>query len=441
MERFMMLYENVYKDLYRLAYYYLGNPHDAEDVVGETVLKAYENFGELRNEDAFRGWIFKILINQCNTKLCKKITGKTSELTETVPYYPILEENENTSYLVLVAVDLRNPTTFTDTTGIVAGSNLYYVSGKNIYVADTKTVTVEEENNFDKTALLRFSYEKGKFALRATGEIKGILNNSFSLDEYNNYLRTVTTVREYEFVEVKDDRTGEILGSYIENERQTNSLYVLDENLKVAGQIEGLAEDEQIYSARFMGDTGYFVTFRQTDPLFAVDLSEPENPKVLSELKVSGFSEYLHDYGEGRLFGLGMEADEETGMQEGMKLSMFDISDPANVQEISRHPLEKNNYSEALYNYHALMISPEKNIIGFEAEGSNRGEYWKEYVIYTYEEDQFVQKLRIDTKAEDGSYYLARGTFIGDVFYLLRGDGSIQSYDVISGKALENLKP
>lgn len=93
MERFMMLYENVYKDLYRLAYYYLGNSHDAEDVVGETVLKAYENFEKLRNEDAFRGWIFKILINQCNTKLRKKINRKTFELNESVSYEPELEEN------------------------------------------------------------------------------------------------------------------------------------------------------------------------------------------------------------------------------------------------------------------------------------------------------------------------------------------------------------
>lgn len=92
MERFMMLYETVYKDLYRLAYYYLGNSHDAEDIVGETVLKAYENFKKLRNEEAFRGWIFKILINQCNTKLRNKINRKTVELNESVSYESNLDE-------------------------------------------------------------------------------------------------------------------------------------------------------------------------------------------------------------------------------------------------------------------------------------------------------------------------------------------------------------
>ena len=90
MERFMVLYESVYKDLYRLAYYYLGNPQDAEDVVSETVLKAYEKFSALRDEDAFRAWIIKILVNQCNSHLRKKISRKTSELAEEPSYHPEL---------------------------------------------------------------------------------------------------------------------------------------------------------------------------------------------------------------------------------------------------------------------------------------------------------------------------------------------------------------
>lgn len=90
MERFMVLYESVYKDLYRLAYYYLGNPQDAEDVVSETVLKAYENFASLRNKDAFRTWIFKILVNQCRNHVRKSAGRKTSELVEEPSYHPEL---------------------------------------------------------------------------------------------------------------------------------------------------------------------------------------------------------------------------------------------------------------------------------------------------------------------------------------------------------------
>ena len=350
------------------------------------------------------------------------------------------EETDATSYLVLVAIDLRNPTAFTDSTGIVADGNLYYVSSENIFVADAKPMEQKNGWSSNKTSLLKFSYEKGKFTLHAMGEVKGQLEGSFSMDEYEDHLRVVTTVREYQYQDVFDDRTGETIGWNISNDRENNALYVLDEKLDIVGKIEGLAPNEQIYSARFMGDTGYFVTFSQVDPLFTVDLSNPKEPKVLSELKVSGFSEYLHLYGEDRLLGIGMEADEETGRQEGMKLSIFDVSDKTNVTEITKENLKKYEYSEALYNHRAVMISVGKNIFGFEAEGYRDG-YYKDYVVFTYENDTFLQKLKVSTKSADGGYDSARGTFIGDIFYLLLGDGTVRSYDLNTGKILESLEP
>lgn len=349
------------------------------------------------------------------------------------------KECEGTSYLVMVSVDLRNPSDFVDTMGIVSDSDQYYVSSNNIYMAYSAYKSAEEGWSSNETTILRFSYDAGEIELEAEGSIKGYLNNTFSMDEYEDYLRVVTTVQENNYQSVTDDRTGEVIGMGVTDSRQTNALYVLDKSLTVVGSIEGLAEDEQIYSARFMGDTGYFVTFRQTDPLFAVDLTEPTNPVILSELKVSGFSEYLHFYGENRLFGLGMEADEETGRQEGIKLSMFDISDPGNVQEVTRLHMKEYYYSEALYNHHAVLIHPTVNIIGFSVEGNRENEYVQEYLVFAYENDSFVQKLKIDTKDDEGRYYTTRGTFIDDTFYLLSGDGSVESYDLNTGAALERL--
>ena len=343
--------------------------------------------------------------------------------------------------MVLTAVDLRNPTEFTDTTGIVSGADMYYVSGEHIYVADMNGAELQEGWSANSTSILKFSYGDGKFALQAKGEVKGQLDSSFSMDEYKEHLRVVSTVWEYKKEYITDDRTGEGLGYEITDERQTNALYVLDESLELVGKIEGLAENEQIYSARFMGDVGYFVTFRQTDPLFTVDLSDPKNPKILSELKISGFSEYLHIYGEDRLLGIGMEADEETGAQQGMKLSMFDTSDKTDVEEITKLHLEDYDYSEALYNHRAVMISTGKNFFGFEAEGFRNREYQRHYLVYSYENDEFVQKLKIDTKDADGGYYTSRGTFIGDVFYLLSENGSVRSYNLNSGAQLESLEP
>lgn len=351
------------------------------------------------------------------------------------------EENKGTSYLVLVSVDLKDPTKFVQTRAVVSSADLYYVSSDHIYVTDAMGSEAKEGWVSNQTSFLKFSYGNGMFALQAKGEIKGSLDDSFSLDEYDGYLRAVTTIQEYEKQILVDDRTGETIGYDMVDEKQTNALYVLDEDLHVVGSIEGLAEDEQIYSARFMGDTGYFVTFRQTDPLFAVDLSDPKHPKVLSELKVSGFSDYLHFYGEDRLLGIGMEADEETGRQEGLKLSMFDISDPANVQETARLQLEKYNYSEALYNHKAVMISTGANLFGFEAEGSQRGNYWRHYLVFSYENDKFIQELTLDVKNEDGEYSSSRGTFIGHTVYLLCRDGSVRSYDCRTGEQLESLEP
>ncbi len=364
-----------------------------------------------------------------------KLDGKC--LSEDNIFLP--DDSQGTSYFVMVSIDLSNPVEFVQTAGIILDSELYYVSGSNIYVTESIRTELENGWNVNKTALLRFSYNRGTFTLEAEGEVNGTFKDTFSMDEYNDHLRVVTTVWEYETQVVTDDRTGQKIGSAIVDERQTNALYILDKDLNLTGKIEGLAEEEQIYSARFMGDMGYFVTFRQTDPLFAVDLTDSSNPKVLSELKVSGFSEYLHFYGKDRLFGLGMEADEETGIQEGMKLSMFDISDPANVQEITRLNLSDYYYSEALYNHHAVLIHPSVNIIGFEAECSDDDGYGKEYLVYSYEDDSFVQKFKLDTNWEDGMYYNSRGTFIGETFYLLCGNGDVYSYDMNTGEALESL--
>lgn len=347
------------------------------------------------------------------------------------------EESEGNRYLVLTSIDLKDPTKFMDTTAIITDSDMYYVSSNNIYVVDQLRFEEGIGRKTNQISLRRFSYGKGKFALQAEGKIPGSLESSFSMDEYQGNLRLVTTVDEYFFEELKDDRTGEIIGNYIVNERRSNALYVLNEKLEILGKIENLAPDERIYSARFLEETGYFVTFRQTDPLFAVDLKDPKNPQILSELKVSGFSEYLHFYGENRLLGIGMEADVETGSTDGMKLSMFDISDPAKVQEIARLPLKQYYESESLYNHRAVMISVSANLFGFEAVGHENGRYKKDYLVFSYENDKFVQKLNIETENKYGEMYSSRGTFIGEVFYLLTRDGNVKSYDLKTGEKLD----
>lgn len=348
------------------------------------------------------------------------------------------ENVSGTEYLVFVSVDLGDPTGFTDSRAVLYGDGIYYMSYENIYAASYQSVYGEKPEQdgkvSDHTEILRFSYEDGKFRARSQAGIPGRLEGSFSLDEYNGYLRAVTTVEEYQVKKVTDDRTGEELGYDYQDRSQSNGLYILDETGTIVSRIEGLAEDEEIYSARFMGNSGYFVTFRQTDPLFAVDLSDPKQPQVLGELKASGFSEYLHLWTDTLLLGIGMEADAD-GRQQGMKLSMFDLTDPVNLQEVSKVNLTDYDYSRALDDYRSVLIDTKQNVIGFEAEGYLNA-HRKTYFVYAYEDGAFVKKLELDTKTDSG-YYQSRGTFIGDVFYLLTENGSVKAYDRENGRLLE----
>ena len=171
------------------------------------------------------------------------------------------------------------------------------------------------------------------------GEVKGRPLNQFSMDEYEGNLRIVTTAQETVSVEYDMEPSSDIMSSapqdvvsnvIVEPAIRTNtstSIYVLDKSLKVIGKLEDLAHGEKVYSVRFDGKIGYFVTFKQIDPLFTVDLSNPANPTILSELKIPGFSEYLHTFGEGKLFGFGKNTD-SAGWATGIKLSMFDVSNP-----------------------------------------------------------------------------------------------------------------
>lgn len=369
-------------------------------------------------------------------------------------YVPVLEgkvmdassiylptEAQDSAYVVIASIDLRNPTELKDTKAMVSSANRVYVTTSNIYVADSiYSEEIKGEGSYsNKTNIVRFSYEDGRIQKEAEGSVKGILLDDMAINESNGYLRLAVTVDSYQKKEVKDDIFGFALGYETTNNKRDNSLYVLNENLEIVGKIEGLAEEEQIYSVRFMGNIGYFVTFRQTDPLFSVDLSDPKNPKVLGELKISGFSEYLHFYSEDLLLGIGMEADAETGRTEGMKLSMFDISNPADVKEQDKYSLSEYDYSEALYNYKAVMIDTEKNLFGFYAEGYNEEEK-EDYILFAYEDGAFRQKMKIACDRDANKIYVdVRGTYIGDVFYLMYGDGRIEAYRLADGSLLERL--
>lgn len=183
-------------------------------------------------------------------------------------YLPAAEETtdytyDGKNYLVASSVSDENPDQITDSMAVVSGAETFYVSESNIYSAVSDWTASDTK---PRTEIVRIGYEDGFFTEGSTGSVSGELNNSFSMDEYNGNLRLVTTTAGWN----KD---------YSEYTR-TNGLYILDADMKTIGKIENLADNEEIKSARFMGDTGYFVTYRNTDPLFSADLSDPTKPKI-----------------------------------------------------------------------------------------------------------------------------------------------------------------
>jgi len=332
----------------------------------------------------------------------------------------ICPEAETANYTILTSVSLADGRNFTDTLALSGNSGTVYFDGKNLLLAESSWTSKNSEEKRDSNGrlytdifsgsrvnLALLTVDGGKITETASGSIEGNLLNQFSMDIAGDTFR---------FVVNRNSSSQRIYTEGIDEygdwtNHQDNCLYVLDAKLNLIGKVEGLGEDEQVKSVRFMGDIAYFVTFRQTDPLFAVDLKDPRNPKVLSALKVPGFSAYLHPYGEGLLFGFGYDAD-DAGRTGNLKLSMYSIANNADVRELHTSILKKATWSSATWNHKAIFVNAQKNLIAFPAEGS--------YYVYSYDARTGFAELGIIKLSSDG-YWLddARGMYINDCFYVV----------------------
>lgn len=308
-------------------------------------------------------------------------------------------------YEVITAVNLEHPSEITDSKALFSKGGDVYVSNENIYFYETEW----RYSSNDVTTIRKVSYKNGMLTAEAQGQFEGYLNDSFSIDEYKGYLRVVTT------------------------EGETNSVYILDQELEVVGSITELAEDERVYSARFLGDTGYFVTFRETDPLFSVDLSDPEHPEIIGSLKIPGFSDYLHFYGEDQLLGIGMNVDEETMTTDGVKLSMFDISDPSDVKKKDTYVLENVYSTDVSYDYKAVLIDYGRNIIGFSGDAQGGEKYY----LFAYDEESgFV--CNMEEEINGNGLRSVRGVYIDDTLYVVQGN-IIEAYSLTDYQKTDDL--
>ena len=316
-----------------------------------------------------------------------------------------LPESSGESGILVSSLDVNKPDKVLDSKLVISGYAQTYISKDALYLYE------EDYDGAMITNIAKFALDEGRLSGVAAAAVSGYVRDTFAINASDGYLRVLTT----------DYST----------EDEVNALYILDENMKLTGQLTGIAPGEEIYAARFMGNTGYFVTYRNTDPLFTVDLSDPAKPEIIGELKVTGFSEYLHFWDDTHLLGIGYESDENTGNIENIKLSMFNIENPGEVTEEAKLVLKDVDYSEALYDYKSVIISKDKNLIGLVCEDYSGSRTKQTYQIYSYENGTFKKQAEIPG-INGVNYENVRGMYSGNVFYLWIND-NITSYDMTDG--------
>ncbi len=248
-------------------------------------------------------------------------------------------------YYTITSVNIQDTESqMTSETFLLDGGTTLYVSLDNMYIVGQRWWGGGDSE------ITKIGISGGSIVGRGNATVPGYVLNQFSMDEHEGYFRVATTSRSWR------------------NGQEGNNVYVLDEEMKIVGRLEDLAPGEEIYSARFMGDRCYLVTFKKVDPLFTIDLSDPEEPRVLGKLKIPGYSDYLHPYDEDTLIGIGKETEEaregDFAWYQGVKISLFDVSDVENPRELAKIEIgDRGTESPALYDHHAFLFSRARNLL------------------------------------------------------------------------------
>jgi inhibitor of cysteine peptidase len=271
----------------------------------------------------------------------------------------VVDPERFTSFLSIVSLSLDGVGGGLNKKVIAGYSDAVYASTGNLYVAsaDYRYYGGWGAGGGEQatTTVYKFAFDGPRATYLASGRVPGTILNQFSMDESGGFFRIATT-------------RGHVSR---EGSDSTNNVYVLDPGMKTAGRLEGLAPGEKIYSVRFMGARAYLVTFKKVDPLFVLDLADPGAPRVLGELKIPGYSDYLHPYDETHIIGVGkntVEAQPEEGgnfaWYQGMKIAIFDVSDVANPREMHKVEIgDRGTDSDALTDHKAFLFDRSKNLL------------------------------------------------------------------------------
>jgi uncharacterized secreted protein with C-terminal beta-propeller domain len=296
-------------------------------------------------------------------KISDSKNGGKAELAVPCDQIRLMPKPHSFNFMITAAIPLNDSTKDISRNVIVGNSENIYASEQNLYVASTDWsggYYPSPAYNSSNTKLYKFALENGKISYSSEGLVPGTILNQFSMDEFRGNFRIATTQNDW------------VMGK----NKMSNNVYVLDSGLKTLGKLENIAPGEKIYSTRFLGNRGYMVTFKSIDPLFAFDLTNPRAPKILGELKIPGYSDYLHPYDENHLIGFGKDVDPAEAEKnpdfiyytavKGFKMGLFDVTDPAKPKEMFKEIIgDQGSYSELLYNHKALLFDKAKNLIAF----------------------------------------------------------------------------
>lgn len=347
-------------------------------------------------------------------------------LVEPQDFYCPVSKNGGGTITTVVSFDLDDSQLPFTSTGIVADAHIVYASPESLYTA-THRYRFDADLS-EETTIYKFDLTGDQVRYAGSGIIAGWILNQFSLGEYEGVLRVATTI-------------GHAGGWAPTARNQVYCLRLADEALEIIGKVEDLAPGEQIYAARFLGSRGYLVTFVKVDPLFTLDLSDPTAPQVVGELKVPGYSDYIHPFGAHHLITVGKDAvlvaEDNMAWYQGVQLSIFDVSDFAAPG--LKHKLilgDRGTATEVARNHKAFTFWPEKNLLALPIElyeySAPPVQPW-EYGIHSFSglyvyrvspEDGFVLLGRISTRSADDGWFTPwiRGVFVDDTVYAVTSD-------------------
>ena len=441
--------------------------YDISDRTNPVLARNVTVDGGYTNSRMIGDYVYVLLNSPVFVKEDKEIylpTVSDNDKVESVAATDIYHSNVTDYYYsltMILALDIKNDQESIAQENFMLGyASSIFVSLTNVYAAIPKY----EQDGTQKTEVHKIHVDEDEITYEAAGKVPGYVLNQFSMDEYDGYFRIATT--EFEYGEVSEEsRNGTVTAVKIEEPTILNSVYVLNQSMATVGSLEGLAPGERIYSARFIGARCYLVTYVQVDPLFVIDLKDPEDPKVLGELVMPGYSDYLHPYSDNILIGIGKNTTEVQGewwgaYYLGVKVSLYDVSDVEHPRVIKDFMIgDRGTDSTALRDHKAFLFDKELNLLAIpillaEIDESKYpegvpstayGEYvWQGLYVIDITPNDLTLRGRIThiDNLTDGyipwEYSIERSLYIEDMLYTI-SNAKIKTSDLTTLKTINEI--